>query len=140
MACGLWNAIASGEAQKLRDLLGDKSVWRMYGESPLAGTYVGTDAILDFMAHVGELADDLRSDLIDIYVNDGGAVLHYSIHATRGREVLDIESLFMIRVAGGRIVEGVFAPIDQQRYDRFFSAPSYDSIDTSTGRSLPGEA
>jgi len=122
MARRLWDAIADGEAQALQELLSDKSVWRMYGDSPLAGTYVGADAILDFIARVGELTDDLYSDLINIFVNESGAVLHYSIHATRGREVLDIEHMFMIRVSGDRIVEGVFAPIDQQRYDRFFNA------------------
>ncbi len=43
--------------------------------------------------------------------------------AIRGTRSLDIEHLFMIRVVDGRITEAVFAPVDQQRYDRFFSPP-----------------
>jgi ketosteroid isomerase-like protein len=117
----LWDVIARADASALRDLMSDKTVWRMPGDSLVAGTYVGADAILHFMARVGELTDDLHSDLIDIFVSERGAVLRYAIHAIRGPRSLDIEHLFMIRVVGGRITEAVFAPVDQQRYDRFFS-------------------
>jgi ketosteroid isomerase-like protein len=117
----LWDAIARGDTAALRELLSDKAVWRMYGRSSLAGAYSGPDAILEFMARVGELTDDLRSDLIDILVSDRGAVLRYNIHAVRGTQTLDTEHLFLIRVAGGLITEAVFAPIDQYGYDRFFS-------------------
>ena len=117
----LWDAIARADAPALRALMSEKTVWRMPGNSPLAGTYLGVDAVLQFMARVGELADDLHSDLIDVFVSDRGAVLRYGIHAIRGTRSLDIEHLFMIRVDEGRITEAVFAPFDQHRYDRFFS-------------------
>ena len=117
----LWDAIARADASALRDLMSEKTVWRMPGDSLVAGTYVGADAVLDFMARVGELTDDLHSDLIDIFVSDRGAVLRYSIRAIRGARILNIEHLFVIRVVEGRITEAVFAPVDQHRYDRFFS-------------------
>ena len=117
----LWDAIAHADAPALRELMSEKTAWRMPGDSLVAGIYVGADAVLDFMARVGELTDELYSDLIDIFVSDRGAVLRYVIHATRGARRLDTEHLFVIRVAEGRITEAVFAPIDQQRYDRFFS-------------------
>ncbi len=120
LARRLWNSIALGDASALRELLSEKSVWRMHGHSPLAGTYVGVDAILHFMARVGELTDDLHSDLIEIFVNERGAVMRYGVHAVRGSQTLDTEHLFMIRVARDRIIEGVFAPVDQYGYDRFF--------------------
>jgi ketosteroid isomerase-like protein len=119
----LWNAIARGDAPALRELMSEKTVWRMPGESLVAGTYVGADAVLDFMARVGELTDDLHSDLIDIFTSDRGAVLRYVIHAARGTRRLDTEHLFAIRVVEGQITEAVFAPVDQQRYDRFFRLP-----------------
>ena len=117
----LWDAIARADAPALRELMSEKTVWRMPGDSLVAGTYVGADAVLHFMARVGELTDDLHSDLVDIFVSERGAVLRYAIHAIRGTRSLDIEHLFMIRIVEGRITEAVFAPIDQQRYDRFFS-------------------
>jgi len=117
----LWDAIATGDAPALRALMSEKCTWRMPGGSALAGAYVGADAILGFMAHVGELTDDLQSDLIDIFVSEDGAVLRYGIHAVRGSQRLDTEHVFTIRVEGGQITAAVFAPIDQQEYDRFFT-------------------
>lgn len=117
----MWAAIASGDGPGMRNLLSDKSIWRMPGASPLAGTYVGADAIAEFMARAGDLTDDLRVDLIDIFVSQRGAVLHYALHAYRGPQQLDTEQLVITRIARGKIVRAVFAPIDQQAYDRFFS-------------------
>ena len=117
----LWDAIALGDAQTLAALLEDKCAWRMPGSSPLAGTYEGAAAISEFMADVGERADDLHSDLIEIFASEEGAVLRYSIHAVRGNERLDTEHLFRIRIENGLITEGIFAPVDQAAYDRFFT-------------------
>lgn len=116
----LWDAIASADVPRLRSLLSEKSVWRMYGSSPLAGCYVGPDEILQWMARVGELTDDLQSQLIEIFVSENGAVLRYSVHAVRGGDELDTEHLFLARIENGRITEGVFAPFNQRRYDRFY--------------------
>ncbi len=117
----LWSAIAAADESELRAVIAPKAVWRMYGQSPFAGSYQGIDAILDFLASVGEKADELQSDLVDIFVSDRGAVARYKVHALRGDRVLDVEQLLILRIDGGRVVEAVFAPIDQYRYDRFWS-------------------
>ena len=116
----LWNAIAFADVGELRSVIAADAVWRMYGRSPLAGDYAGIDAILGFMAHTGELADELESDLLEVFTSEDGAVLRYSVRAQRGEQLLDIEHLFMIRIVEGHIVEGIFAPVDQERYDRFW--------------------
>ena len=116
----LWDALALGDAAALRELLSEKSTWKMCGDSTLAGSYVGSGAILDFLARVGELTDDLQSDLLDIFVGDSGGVIRYRLRAERGRQRLDTEHLFRFHVAEGRIVEAVFAPIDLYGYDHFF--------------------
>ena len=64
----------AADVETLREVLDAKTMWHMPGRSPLAGTYVGIDAVLDFMARVGELSDDLRADLIDVYVSERGAL------------------------------------------------------------------
>jgi ketosteroid isomerase-like protein len=120
-AQNLWSAIAESDVLALHALLSEKAVWRMYGDSPLAGSYVGPDEIIQLIARIGDLTVDLQADLIDIFVSDEGAVLRYRVRAARGMQELDIEHLFMIRVDDGRIADAVFAPIDQGRYDRFFT-------------------
>ena len=121
-ALRLWEAIASGEPDALREVLAPKTVWRMYGRSPLAGSYIGADAVLGLMAEVGERCDTMRADLVDILVSERGAVLRYAIDARRGAHRLEIEHVLITRIACGKIVEAVFAPLDQEKYDRFWLA------------------
>ncbi|MBW2275103.1 MAG: nuclear transport factor 2 family protein [Deltaproteobacteria bacterium] len=116
----LWNAIAAADVDELRRVIAPHAVWRMHGRSPLAGDHVGIDAIFAFMAHTGELADELESDLLEIFSSEEGAILRYSVRTQRADRSLEIEHLFMIRVEDGQVVEGVFAPVDQERYDRFW--------------------
>lgn len=118
----LWEGIATADVDALREVLAPKCVWRMYGRSPLAGSYVGLEAILGFMAEVGERSDELRADLVDVFVSERGAVLRYAIEARRGAHELAIEHLMLTRIEQGRIVEAVFAPLDQEKYDRFWLA------------------
>jgi ketosteroid isomerase-like protein len=116
----LWNSIAAADMDQLFEIIDPKAVWIMPGRSPLAGRHEGINGILSFMAHVGQLADRLESTLLEIFVNDRGAVLRYAIHATRAGKTLDTEHLFTIRVRESRIVEARFAPLDQESYDEFW--------------------
>ena len=118
----IWAGIADADPVALGEILDPKAVWQMPGRSPLAGTYVGERAIFDFMALVGELTDELESELLDIFVSDTGAVMRYSVHAQRGVEHLDTEHFFQFRAEHGRITHARFAPIDQYAYDHFFRA------------------
>jgi ketosteroid isomerase-like protein len=119
----LWNAIADADALALREALHEKSVWRMRGSSPLAGVYIGPDEVFKFLSLVGELSSDLRSELLDIFVSDRGAVMRYSVNAVRGNRRIDTEHLLRLEIENGQIVEALFAPLDQAEYDRFFSLP-----------------
>lgn len=116
----LWDAIALGDGELLSEVLSEKSVWRMLGRSTLAGTYVGVDAIFDFLARVGESTDDLQSDVSDIYVSEAGGVIRYRVRALRGVQTLDSEQLFVFHVEDGVIDEAFLAPVDPYAYDRFF--------------------
>jgi ketosteroid isomerase-like protein len=116
----LWDGIAQADLATLEAVLDPKTVWRVYGSSPFAGVHVGVDAVLAFLAHVGELADELNSTLLDVFVGERGAVLRYSVHARRGDSHLEIEQLFLARIEAGRVVEAIFSTPDQERYDRFW--------------------
>lgn len=124
IARGLWSAIADADLARLRELIHPEATWQMHGRSSVAGRFEGVDAILDFMARVGENADELQSELLEVFGSEGGAVLRYGVRALRGDASLDIEHLFMIEIESGRIVKGVFAPLDQYRYDEFWLAES----------------
>ncbi len=117
----LWTSIAAGDVEALARVISADCVWVMPGSSELAGEYTGRDEAISLMARVGELCDQLKSDLLDIYVNDRGSVLRYSLHATRGDRAIETEHLFRIEVDRGVITKAVFVPIDQSLYDAFWA-------------------
>jgi hypothetical protein len=116
----LWNAAARGDAEGVCDAYGPGAVLRAHGDNALAGEYKGGRAIIDYLARSAELVDDLRSELIEVYASDRGAVIHYRTIADRGPRHLDMEYLFIGRVANGRIVEVDLLPTDLPRHDAFW--------------------
>ena len=126
----LWDAVAHGDAAQLRAILSPKIQWRTYGGSDLAGTFVGIDAALDVLASVGDLTDDLRSDLIDIFVNDRGAVLRTRVEAHRGSQELKVEQLVVLTIEGDQIVQMMSVTNDQAQSDRFWKGTPSRSGET----------
>jgi ketosteroid isomerase-like protein len=118
----LWDGVAHGDAAQLRAILSPKIQWRIYGGGDLAGNYVGIDAVLDVLASVGDLTDEFRSDLIDIFVNDRGAVLRTRLEARRGSQELRVEQLVVLTVEGDRILQMMSVTNDRDQSDRFWKA------------------
>ena len=118
----LWDALAHGDAAKLREFLSPKVQWRTFGGRDPGGTYVGIDAALDVLASIGDLADELRSDLIDIFVNDRGAVLWTRVQARRGADELRVEQLVVLTIEDGQIVRIMSVTNDQAQSNRFWKA------------------
>ena len=118
----LWDAVAHGDAAQLRAILSPKVQWRTYGGGDLAGNFVGIDAALDVLASVGDLTDELRSDLIDIFVNDRGAVLWTRLEARRGSQELRVEQLVVLTIEDGQIVQIMSVTNDQEQSSRFWKA------------------
>jgi hypothetical protein len=69
-----------------------------------------------------DLTDELRFDLIDIFVNDRGAVLRTRLEARRGSQELRVEQLLMLMIEGGRIVQMTSVTNDQDQSNRFWKA------------------
>jgi ketosteroid isomerase-like protein len=116
----LWNAAARGDAEGVREAYGPGAVLRAHGSNPLAGEFKGGHAILDYLARMGELVDDLHLELLDVYSSDEGAVIRYRTVADRGPKHLDMEYLYVGRIAHGRVVEVDLVAADQRRSDDFW--------------------
>jgi len=120
----LWEAVAAGDAAGFRDLLSPEIRWRSHGTGDITGIFVGIDAVLDYMASAGDLVDKLRSDLIDIFVNDRGAVLWYVVEANRGEKELHSEQFLLLEIEDDRVVRGTVVPASQQQTNSFWRANS----------------
>jgi ketosteroid isomerase-like protein len=117
----LWAAAADGSAGAMRELLAEDVVWQTVGNNPLAGVRHGPDGVLDYLAKVGETADELLSDIEQIFVNEEGAVVLYQVRARREAKCLEMEYFLLLRIEVGQVTRALMVPVDQAANDRFWS-------------------
>ncbi len=128
-----YEALASGDRERVRQYWADDMVWLVPGHNPLSGWYYGLDAFLGFMGQVGSLSgNSFRMDAVAV-ATDG----EYSADVTRnvgyragfeGRgEVpytkLDINVVHVLRWRDGKVIEGKGAIFGDgtTQYDQFWS-------------------
>ena len=117
----LWRAVALADADVIYRLLSPDIVWHNKSSGNLPSTVRGPEGVIDMLAGAGESVDSLTSKLIDIFANDRGVVLYYSMQATREAVSLETRMLLMMTIWGGRVVEATAVPVDPEPLDRFWS-------------------
>ncbi len=108
----MWNAVADGDADRLSELYAPDVVLRIKGRGAFAGEYKGVPAVLNCLAEPALHSDDMRSELLELYAGDDGAVIRYAVHAARGEDRVEQELLLRMRIAGGRIFEAEIISTD----------------------------
>lgn len=112
-----WEAVATSDVDALMGILAPNIVWHVTTANPWFGDHVGPEAVLDYLASVGEAGEAYDTRLLDILVSNDRVLLVTAITARRrGREV-DTEQCMLARIEGDQIAEvwtlaldpGVFA-------------------------------
>jgi ketosteroid isomerase-like protein len=117
----MWTAVADGDSEALEEVLAPGVIWRSVGNNPLSGEYFGPSAVIEYMAKIGDLADELTSTLEEIFTNSNGAVALHRVQARRGPRSLDMEYVIRLRISDGQVVSALSIPIDQAANDEFWS-------------------
>ena len=117
----LWAAVAAGNRDEAARCLAEDVVWEVHGRNPLSGTFSGPAQVLDYLAGVGEHADELVSTLKRTYVQGTGAVLLYHVRASRGVKRLDMNYLLQIETDRGRVTLARQFAQDQYTNDEFWN-------------------
>jgi len=120
-ARALWTAVATGDAEAVRSCLADEVVWEAGGDHPLSGTFQGPDEVLDYLANLGEESDELSTDLLDVFVNERGAVAVYHVSARRELRRLETDVFLELIVRDGKLVRARSATFDQAASKEFWS-------------------
>jgi len=117
----LWSAAAEGDAEGVSRLLDPEVVWTSTGRNPLSGIWRGPGGVLEYLARIGDSAEQLLSTLDSVFVNDEGAVIAYHTTARRGPKMLEMDYLLVLRIRGGRVRTGLMVAADQHVNDEFWS-------------------
>lgn len=116
-----WEAVSTGDVDVLSEVCADDLVWHASGRGPRSGTHRGRDAVLDYLASIGEAAERFDSTLQHVLVGgDLVAVLFQVSGARKGRE-LDTGFILLFRIEGSRLAEVWSVPRDQYAVDEFWA-------------------
>ena len=119
----LYEAFEQGDLEFVTQAFADDCVWHFPGRSPLAGDYVGRQAIMrDFLMRLPALTGGtFRATTTDVLANDDYAVALQRATAERNGKRLDTTACQLFRIEDGRIVEVRGHYADQYALDEFFS-------------------
>ena len=121
-----YEALATGDRERIREYWSDDLQWLVPGHSQLAGWKHGLDDFLEFMATVGKLSGN-SFNMESIAVVTSG---EYSADETRNTgqraddpRTLDIDVIHLLRWRDGKVVEGKGAIFGDgtAQYDEFWA-------------------
>jgi ketosteroid isomerase-like protein len=117
-----WDAISRGDSDALRDTMTEDVVWRATARgTPWSGVHKGQDAVVDFLARVGEVSDFFQAQLVDVLASSERALWVFHASFRRGGRVAELDYLLLGRVRDGRFAELWTAPLDPETIERFWS-------------------
>jgi ketosteroid isomerase-like protein len=123
LAESTWEAVCRSDVASLRHKWGSELVWHVRDGSPWNGDLVGADDILDYLADMGESADDYTIRLDDIIANDHHVILLSHVSALRGEHRLDVSYVLIGKIAINRVTEIWTMPLDSGSVADFWSRP-----------------
>jgi len=117
-----WQAVSVSDIETLKALWAEDIVWHVTADNPWQGSHVGHDAVLEYLAQVGEAGDSYDTTLVDVIAGpDHAAILCHVSTKRRGR-VMETEQVMFARLRDGRIAEVWILSLDPQAVRRFWSA------------------
>ena len=118
----IFDAFAHKDGFALRGLFADHAVWRVPGDSVMAGTFEGRDAIFAFLGRLPkETGGTYTSRLIDVLASDERAAALYRASGERYGVRLDLDQLLLFTFSD-RLVQTVLAlPTDLAAFEAFWA-------------------
>ena len=117
----LWRAVSTADVEALDRVFTPDLEWHASGRGKRAGTFTGPEAVLDYLAGIGEDAERFDSDLEDILVGNKLTALVTRVTGERGGQKLESGFVLLLRIEGDRIAEVWAIPRDQLSIDEFWA-------------------
>jgi ketosteroid isomerase-like protein len=121
LARAVWEAVSHGDTRALQRICAPDLVWHASGRGPRSGDYRGLDSALDYLAAIGEDAEQLSSRFEEVLVGDERVAVIFHMNAERLGRVLDTDFILLFRVAGERVAEVWAVACDQHAVDAFWA-------------------
>ena len=115
-----WEAVSASDLDTLQEVCSDHLIWHASGRGARAGDYRGRDAVLNYLAAIGDAAERFDSRLDHVLVGDDLVAVLFHVTGRRRGRVLDTDFILLFRIEEGRIAEIWAVPRDQHAVDEFW--------------------
>jgi ketosteroid isomerase-like protein len=116
-------AFKTADLATLAELMDENVSWHTPGRSPIAGDYVGRDAVFgQFGRYGGETSGTFKAELKQVFTAGDGTVigLHHN-SAERNGKRLDTDCCLVFEFENGRVIAGREVFLDLHNWDEFWS-------------------
>jgi ketosteroid isomerase-like protein len=118
-----YDAFNTGDMETLTELFDEGASWHTPGRGPLAGDYVGREAVFAYFGQLGgQTGGTLRATLEYLSESDDGHVV--GVHRTsaeRDGKRLDVAICLTFELKDGRVFDGREHTFDLYAWDEFWS-------------------
>ena len=119
----IFDAFARKQGFALRNCFAADAVWRVPGESMMAGVYEGREAIFRFLGRLPkETGGTYGSSLVDVLASEDRAAALYRASGERRGQRLDLDQVLLFRLRDGLVQEVLALPCDPAVFDEFWRA------------------
>lgn len=118
---GAWEAIAASDVPALDHFWASDIVWHVTGESRWTGDYIGQEAVLNYLADIGEAGDAYEARLDDVLVSHDRTVVLYHVSAARRGKTIESDQVMLARIDEGLVAEVWTLPLDPQALRDFYA-------------------
>lgn len=116
-------AFNAADIATLTELMDENVSWHTPGRSPIAGDYLGRDAVFgQFGRYGGDTVGTFKAELEQVFTSPDGRVigLHHNSGERNGKR-LDTDCCIVFEFANGRVISGREYFFDLLNWDDFWS-------------------
>jgi len=117
-----FEAFGASDLAAMDQLMPDDATWHVAGTSALSGDFEGKEAVFGFFARIAQETDSFQQEIHALLADDEHAVALVKTTATRGDKTLQYDGVFVFHVAGGRMSEAWFTPVDYPTVNAFWTS------------------
>ena len=100
-----WQAVSMGDGETVRAIWSEDIVWHVTSDNPWRGDYVGPDAVLEYLASVGESGEAYDTTLKEVLASESYGALICHVSVRRGEVSMEFDQVILGRFEERRIVE-----------------------------------
>ena len=118
-----WQAVSQSDVDTLQKLWSADIVWHATDRgTPWVGDHRGQDAVLDYLARIGESVEIFDARLDDILTSSDRIAYLLHVSARLGDRTLELDYQLLARIEEGLVVEVWTTPLEPHVLEEFWKS------------------